>query len=307
MHDPKCLLRWFSIRHWILAACSLLLGIFGGFGCGGVDDEAAGLRPPARQGVDEPADQADAPEAAPEASETPTSPPTAAPADDPGPAPTKACGIPKGELTVRQSGKGSYVVYVPQSYKGAPTRLLVGLHGCGDSAWNFAEWAVNPYATRDGQDHIGISIDDASGGGNCWNLGADAAKVLAAIDDVAKCVYVHQQKVVVGGFSSGGMLAYKLGMEESSRFAGILISNSALSSAGNRDALIAKASWSIPVAHRAGTYDSVFPITKVRSDWAALKAAGFPLETSEVPGGHDGTTEDWANWLIPKMQGWKRP
>jgi predicted esterase len=231
----------------------------------------------------------------------------AAGVDDPGPAPSGACSIAKGQFVTRSSGESSYVAYVPKSYNGSPTRLLVALHGCGDDAQNFAEWAGAPYATRDDQTHITISVDGASGGGGCWSIQRDTSKVLAAIDDVAKCVYVHRQKIVVGGFSSGGMLAYSVGMKNADRFAGILIENSALSSAGNADGLLAGAARKIPVAHVAHVQDSVFPIGKVRGDWSKMKAAGFPLMSEELPGDHDGTTEDWAETLIPQMAGWQRP
>ena len=81
----------------------------------------------------------------------------------------------------------------------------------------------------------------------------------------------------------------------------------ALSSAGNASDLLTKASWHLNVAHHARTGDSVFSISKVRSDWAALKASGFPTETKELPGDHDGDTESWANWLIPQMETWQSP
>jgi pimeloyl-ACP methyl ester carboxylesterase len=232
---------------------------------------------------------------------TPPSPPAA---DAPGPAPTASCGINLGELVERDSGQSTYVAYVPKSYTGSPTRLLVGLHGCGDGAWNFATWGVNPYDTRDGQDYIGIAIDGASGGGNCWS-GDDEAKVLAAIDDIASCVYVHKQKVVIAGFSSGGMLAYQVGLAHAERFAGILIENAELSWTGNADGLLAGASWKIPVAHRAHTEDTVATIDVVHDDWQKLQSAGFPVTTSEVAGGHDGSSQDWTEWLLPRMETWK--
>jgi predicted esterase len=231
-------------------------------------------------------------------------PPVTKPADDPGPAPAGCSDIQAdgdGFFT-RSSGAGDYVGFVPKSYGGQPLRLLVGLHGCGDEAYNFATWAVSPWATRETQDYIGISIDGASGGGNCWKA-ADEAKVLAAIDDVATCFYVHKQKVVLAGFSSGGMLAYGMGLKHAERFAGLLVENAALGS----DQALASASWKLNVAHMAHTEDSVFPIARVRSDWAKLRGAGFPLETQEVPGGHDGTSEDWTGWLIPQMAAWKIP
>lgn len=235
--------------------------------------------------------------------EPPPAAPIAAPADDPGPPPA-GCTVKKdgGGFFVRRSAKGEYVGYVPKAYDGTPMRLLVGLHGCGDDARNFAEWGVNPYATRDAQRHIGISVDGASGGDGCWAT-SDADKVLAAIDDVAKCFYVHKQKVVIGGFSSGGILAYGVGLKNASRFAGILIESSALP--GNVDP--SKATWKLPIAHVAHTDDEVFPLARVKDGWKRLRDAGFTLQTAEVEGGHDGTTEDWAGWLIPRMDAWKTP
>lgn len=226
-----------------------------------------------------------------------------------GPKPTTTCSVTKDSagFFVRSSPKSSYVAYVPASYDGsAPMRLIVGLHGCGDSAANFATWGVNPYATRATQQHIGISIGGQDG--NCWSLGVDDDKVLAAVDDISKCFWVHQKKVSIAGFSSGGQLAYRVGLKQASRFASILIEDSGLYAAdSNPDALLANASWKIHVAHRTHTSDTVFPLVKVKADWAKTVAAGFPLITSETPGGHDGVSEDWANWLIPQSASWVAP
>jgi hypothetical protein len=46
---------------------------------------------------------------------------------------------------------------------------------------------------------------------------------------------------------------------------------------------------------------------KVKTDWQKTSAAGFPLETSELPGGHDGNGEDWSGWLLGKSGGWSTP
>ncbi|HSO30851.1 MAG TPA: hypothetical protein VLT33_00005, partial [Labilithrix sp.] len=74
-----------------------------------------------------------------------------------GPRPTAACTVSKDSagFFTRTTSKSGYVAYVPAGYDGtAPMRLIVGLHGCGDSAANFATWGVNPYATRAAQTHI---------------------------------------------------------------------------------------------------------------------------------------------------------
>ena len=61
------------------------------------------------------------------------------------------------------------------------------------------------------------------------------------------------------------------------------------------------------IAHRTHTSDTVFPLAKVKADWTKTKAAGFPLLTSETPGGHDGVSADWAQWLIPQSASWIAP
>ncbi|MEA2748660.1 MAG: hypothetical protein QOI41_2803 [Myxococcales bacterium] len=225
-----------------------------------------------------------------------------------GPKPTTTCTITKdgSGFFTRSSSQGSYVAYVPKSYDGTkPMRLIAGVHGCGDSAANFAQWGPNPYDTRTTQDWIGISIGGADG--RCWNA-ADDAKVLAAVDDISQCFWVHQKKVVIAGFSSGGELSYRLGLGQASRFAGILIEDSGLYAAnGNPDGLLASAAWKINIAHRAHTSDTVFPLGTVQADWAKTTAAGFPLTTSVVAGGHDGTSTDWWSWLIPQSAGWVAP
>lgn len=224
-----------------------------------------------------------------------------------GPKPSGTCSVSKdsGGFFVRTTSKSSYVAYVPASYDGTkPMRLIVGLHGCGDSAKNFATWAVNPYDTRAAQTHIGISIGGKDG--TCWN-NSDDDKVLAAVDDISSCFWVHQKKVVIAGYSSGGQIGYRVGLKNASRFAGILIEDSGLSAAGDVNTLLGGAAWKLNVAHLTHTSDAVFPLAGVKADWAKLTAAGFPLKSRETVGDHNGTSADWVEWLIPQSASFVAP
>jgi predicted esterase len=244
----------------------------------------------------------------PQPAPAPTTPPGIAgpgitkPVDDPGPAPA-GCGTvtkDKDGFFTRTNGAASYVGFVPKGYTGKPTTLVVGMHGCGDSAKNFATWAVAPYDTRGKAEYLGISIGGKDG--QCWDTSADIAKVTAAIADMSSCFYVHQQKVVLAGYSSGGILAYKLGLTQSSKFAGIIIENSGLGGANP-----AGAAWKINVAHIAHKGDGSFPLAKTQADWAKLEAAGIPLQKKEVEGDHNGSSDDWNDFLLPKIGTWKAP
>jgi predicted esterase len=132
--------------------------------------------------------------------------------------------------------------------------------------------------------------------------------VLAAVEDIAKCFWIDRSKVVIAGYSSGGQLAYRVGLKHADQFAGILIENSGLYAAGDTpETLTANAAWKINIAHSAHTGDTVFPIAKVEASWTTIRNAGLPLKTQEVAGTHDGVGSEWSNWLIPASVGWTKP
>jgi poly(3-hydroxybutyrate) depolymerase len=232
---------------------------------------------------------------------------------DPGPGPTQSCPTSpdaSGFFTLTSSAS-SYVVRLPVGYDVAhprPSRLLVALHGCGDTAYNFATWAAAPFALRSKQNYIAISLGGRDG--TCWNTGADGAIVAAAIAHVRSCFYVHQERIVLAGYSSGGDLAYKTAMTDALVYSGVLILHSSLSSAvgsGNVDNVLNAAGWKLNVGHKAGTNDLSYPIAGVRNDRDKIIAHGFPMQYSEDASTHDGSSADWDSYLIPLMAKWTLP
>jgi pimeloyl-ACP methyl ester carboxylesterase len=224
--------------------------------------------------------------------------------EGPGPAPSKVCAQNKdamGFFTLKSS-KSDYVVRLPVGYSVAnptPYPMLVAVHGCGDSAANFAAWGATTYKSRPTQTYIAISIGGRDGA--CWEPTTDEALVQAAIDDVRQCFFVHQRKIALAGYSSGGLLAYQIALKNAERYAGVLAEHTAIP---NRDALIAGARRKLPVAATGGKSDAVFPPAGYRADWAALRAAGFPLEAQEFDATHDGSSEEWDGFLLPNFSTW---
>lgn len=201
----------------------------------------------------------------------------------------------------RTNGTVSYSGFKPSSYTGTtPVMLLVGLHGCGDTAQNFSWWGINPAETNQTQNYIGISVGGRDGG--CWDTTADQSMVLAAINDAKQCFNIDPRKVVLGGYSSGGEMTYKLGLSQASQFAGLLIEDASLSGADPK-----AASWKINIAHITHTSDTVFPLATVQADWSKIQTAGLLLQTSQVAGDHSGTTTDWGTYLLPKIATWQSP
>jgi len=238
---------------------------------------------------------------------------TPPPVGGPGPRPTRNCAYSKDAdgffRMVTQTGGVEYWVRLPPTYVATTAYpLVLGTHGCGDNAKNFATWAMAPYAIRATQGHIAVSVG-AGRDGQCWNTAADEPKVLAVLDDVRTCFYVHQKKVTMAGYSSGGLMAYFTAMRNARRFAGLLIENSSLQSTfgSNSDATLAAAGWKLNVAITARTSDNQFAIATIRADRTKLQNAGFPVQFRELAGGHDGNSDDWTGFLLPKITGYTAP
>jgi predicted esterase len=222
---------------------------------------------------------------------------------DPGPAPSApgSCNAVKvtnpsylGHLSnVQIPGGINYTIYVPAGYKNdKPLATVVGFHGCGDTAQNFANilaWGESDLPT----DRIVISLGGKEG--QCWaDAATDGPKADQAVTHASKCWWLHKSKITLAGYSSGGIVAYNYGLKNANRFAGILIENSAIG--GNVDAALAAAPRKIPIAHKAAVDDGSFAIGTVRAEWTKLRAAGFPLTSYERPAGkgHENDPLDWA-------------
>ena len=215
-----------------------------------------------------------------------------------------------------------YSAYVPSSYDAShktPMSLLVWMHGCGgDGAGD--TWTVSPgkrLATTIGaQNWISVSLGGRDG--KCWNVSTDSALVLAALADVETHFNIDSKRVVIGGYSSGGDLAYRTAFYNAKLFAGVIAENtSPFRDTGATQAnALAAAAWKLPVAHLAHLGDTTYPIARVRAETDALSSAGFPMTRIERAGTHadpdtvsSGTVYDRRNFLLPFVMnaGWTAP
>jgi hypothetical protein len=210
---------------------------------------------------------------------------------------------------------GNYWIDVPASYDATnqtPTELLVWSHGCGgESKYDIYDVA----ATAGGPTYIAIALDGREGG--CWDVNADPASVLAAVADVKTHFNIDPRRVVLGGYSSGGDLSYRVAFTHSTEIAGVLAENTApFRDTGLTPDEALAAPFHFHVVHLAHTEDDTYPIDLVRSETGAVKAAGVPgdgwdsLVRVERPGAHydDNTTSDLKTFLLPHLaDGWLSP
>lgn len=213
-----------------------------------------------------------------------------------------------------QSAATTYWVDVPPNYDTShqtPTELLVWLHGCGGEAAGDI-YTVSPPGPRP---YISIAVGGRED--DCWDPNLDQTKVLAAIGDVETHFNIDRHEVVLGGYSSGGDLAYRLAFYHSLMFSGVLAENtSPFRDTGSTAAQsLAAAQWKFNVVHLAHTEDEVYPIDGVRSEIQTMQQAGFPVQLIERPGTHydnstatSGTDYDLQTYLLPHLaDGWRSP
>ena len=215
------------------------------------------------------------------------------------------------------SPESPYWIFVPSAYDGShmtPTKLFVWMHGCGgDSGGDI--YTVSPGGA---QDWISVSLGGRDGA--CWSPDVDQAKVLAAVANVKTHFNIAARQVIIGGYSSGGDLAYRTAFYNSRSIAGVLAADTSpfRDTGSTQQASLAAAESKFDVVHLAHLQDDVYPIAGVRAETNAMTAAGFPLTRLEVRGDHynnpgdvvngspvPGTDADIQSQLLPHIgDGW---
>lgn len=213
-----------------------------------------------------------------------------------------------------QSSLSDYWVDVPDGYDPSgqtPIELLVWLHGCGgESAGDI--YTVSPTSTGR---YIAIAVGGRED--DCWDPNTDQDTVLAAIADVETHFNIDRHEVVLGGYSSGGDLAYRLAFYHSLQFAGVLAENTSpfRDTGSTASQSLAAAQWKFNVVQLAHIQDDVYPLAGVVNEVGAVQRAGFPVQLVERPGHHYddstatfGSDHDLQTYLLPHLNdGWRSP
>jgi Putative Ig domain len=228
-------------------------------------------------------------------------------------------------VTLPGSTEG-YYIQVPSSYDSSnqtPTELLVWSHGCGgDNQFDVPDVASQP----GGPTYITIGADEREGA--CWDVNNDTRFILDAIADVETHFNINAQQVVLGGYSSGGDLSYRVAFTNSTQIAGVLAENTTpFRDTGLTQDQALTAPFHFNIVQLAHLQDETYPIDTVRAETDAVQAAGAPgdgwasLQRIEVTGTHfdnpgaivageavPGTYADINTYLLPHLgDGWKSP
>jgi hypothetical protein len=239
----------------------------------------------------------------------PSPQPTPTPAPSASTVPSNPITFSKDTVLTLSDPQSDYWLYVPDPYDSThktPTELFVWMHGCG------GEGAGDIYTISPSTSESYISLSVGGREDTCWDPNTDQDKVLAAIADVESHFNIDRHRIVIGGYSSGGDLAYRTAFYHASTFAGLLAENTTpfRDTGSTQAASLAAASWKFHVVHLAHTEDDAYPIAGVRAETDALAAAGFPIQRIERPGAHyDANTDsDMQTLLLPHLDdGWRSP
>lgn len=225
--------------------------------------------------------------------------------------PTSPISFTKNKVfTQTSAANNSYWIHVPESYDSThltPVTLFVWMHGCG----GYSQYDIALAAPGDST-QTWIAVTPSGAEGKCWNTGADPAKVMEVIADVKKKFNINQDKVIIGGYSSGGDMSYRMCFTMSG-ISGALIENcSPFRDSGTTVAMANAVAKKMPIVQLCHLSDTTYPISVVRSETDALKNSGWAIERIELPGTHwdndapaaaptSGTKYDMKMQLLPYL------
>jgi polyhydroxybutyrate depolymerase len=208
--------------------------------------------------------------------------------------------LPAGASTRTYNAGGrsrSVALFAPSTLTG-PAPLVLLLHGNGDTNANFvaalgmqakatasgfvfaAPQGVSQSFTYLGQPLSGLSWDPyrSVAEGNIDLPLLDAIRA-----DLGASSTVDPKRIFVFGYSQGGYLAFRYGMDASASLSCAAVIAAANPRPGS--GLVASAPRKVPVVLQIGTNDSA--VSAARSTRTELQNAGFPVQLNEIAGaGH---------------------
>lgn len=213
----------------------------------------------------------------------------------------------------------AHTCYEPAGSGPHPT--IIALHGWGASAFDLMGLA--PYLgggqflviCPQGPLEVPLGVEGAVGFGwfplsaNAPLLEApveDAAALLERFIDAAVARYpIDPRKLVLLGFSQGGVLAYRLALAAPRRFAGLAALSAWLPPQMVATLPDVEGRDELPTFVQHGTEDEIIAVARAQQSLDTLRALRVPATYREYPMGHEINGEslvDLSTWLEDKVR-----
>lgn len=168
-----------------------------------------------------------------------------------------------------------YTILVPEGYaKATPVPLIVMLHYGGRVTPFYGRGMIDGFAVPAFRGLHALMIAPDSLGGD-WTTEQNAAAVVWLVREVMKRYAIDARKVVLSGYSMGGIGTWSIGSKNQDLFTAAIPVASA--PAGGSD-------WRIPLYVIHSRDDQILPIGPVRDHVNKLKAGGIRVEWRELEG-----------------------
>jgi phospholipase/carboxylesterase len=210
-----------------------------------------------------------------------------------------------------------HTIYEPSGAGPHPTILT--LHGRGANALDLlglAPYVCNgkflmicpqgPLETPIGPGAVGYAWYPMSMGGppDVGAILASREKLQQFLDACLKRHRIDAKKLVVLGFSQGGVMAYSLALSNPERFAGLVVLSSWLPKELVPLLSIKEGVQSLPTLVHHGTQDPLIELQRARDSVEQLRALRVPLTYHDYEMGHEispRSLNDLSAWLEEKL------
>ncbi len=210
-----------------------------------------------------------------------------------------------------------HTIYEPSGPGPHPTILT--LHGRGANAFDLlglAPYLCNgkflmicpqgPLETPIGPGAFGYAWYPMSMGGppDIGAILSSRDKLQIFLDECLARYPIDTKKLVVLGFSQGGVMAYSLALSNPERFAALAVLSSWLPKELMPELAIKEAVQSLPTLVQHGTQDQMIEVQRARDSVEQLRALRVPLTYREYDMGHEisgKSLSDLSAWLEEKV------
>jgi phospholipase/carboxylesterase len=212
----------------------------------------------------------------------------------------------------------AHTIYQPPG--AGPHPAILTLHGRGANAFDLLGLAPYlcggkfliicpqaPLETPIGPDAVGYAWYSMSLGGppDVQGMLSSRQQLQSFLDACLTRYPIDEKKLLVLGFSQGGVMAYSLALANPERFAGLAVLSSWLPEELVSRLNVGAAVQSLPTLVHHGTQDPTIEIDRARSSVERLRELKVPLTFKEYEMGHEirpKSLSDLSAWL-EKMSG----